>query len=51
MWSEMLTKVEVCDIEIKGLLSHKRIDNTASALLFAGFIDTTDPLPELPACQ
>lgn len=52
LWSENLTKVEVCGIEVKGRLSHKRIDaNTASALLSASFIDTIDPLPELPACQ
>ena len=31
LWSENLTKVEVCGIEVKGRLSHKRIDaNTAS---------------------
>ena len=49
--SETLTKVAMCGIEVKGHLSHKRVDNnTASALSSAGFIDTIHPLPELPAC-
>ena len=52
LWSENLTKVEVCGIEVKGRLSHKRIDaNTTSVLLSASFIGTIDPLPELPTCQ
>ena len=50
--SETFTKIAVCGIEVKGCISHKRVDeNTASALLSADFIDTMHPLPTLPVCQ
>ena len=40
------------EIEIKGRVSHKKLDTKAgSALLSANFIDTIHPLPTLPICE
>ena len=40
------------EVEIKGRISHKKLDTKAgSALLSANFIDTIHPLPTLPICE
>ena len=46
------TKNVHCDIEVKGRVIHKQVDeSSASALFSAGFIDSVDPLPTLPVCE